>query len=182
MAPKATIFKAQLEVSDLDKHYYDSHSLTLARHPSETDERLMLRLLAFALFADPQLTFTRGLSSTDEPDLWQQSLSGDIERWIDLGQPEVKRVRKACGRADQVVILTYGGGTADAWWEKNAQELKRCDNLTVLNISSAESKALASLATRSMELSFTLQEGNLWVAAGDQSCELSPQRWLEAQR
>lgn len=178
MAPKATIFKAQLEISDLDRHYYASHSLTLARHPSETDDRLMLRLLAFALFADEQLSFTRGMSSTDEPDLWQQSLSGEIERWIDLGQPDVKRVRKACGRSQQVVVLSYGGGTADAWWEKNAAELTRCGNLTVINIAHGESKALGALATRSMDLSFTLQEGQVWVAAGDQSCEISPRRWL----
>src|SRR6478609_7781043 len=107
MALNATIIKAELHVADMDRHYYQQHNLTLAQHPSETDERLMVRLLVFALYASEFLTFTKGLSSEDEPDLWQKSLTGDIELWIELGLPSDKRIRKACGRAQQVIIYSY---------------------------------------------------------------------------
>jgi uncharacterized protein YaeQ len=115
-----TIYRAELQVSDMDRHYYASHALSLAQHPSETDERLMVRLLAFALFADERLAFGRGLSSDDEPDLWRSSLSGEIEQWIDLGQPDEARIRRACGRAREVVVIGYSGRAFDLWWEKNA--------------------------------------------------------------
>ena len=113
MAPNATVYKAELQVTDMDRHYYASHDLILAQHPSETAERLMARLLAFALFADERLMFGRGLSDEDEPALWQRDYTGDIERWIELGQPDESRLRKACGRAQQVMVVTYGGHAAE---------------------------------------------------------------------
>src|SRR6266542_2837271 len=113
MATNATIFKATLHIADMDRQYYEDHSLTLARHPSETDERMMVRLLAFAMHAHEALSFGRGLSTEDEPDLWQKDLTGLIERWIEVGQREEKNIRQACGRAKQVVIYTYGGRAAD---------------------------------------------------------------------
>jgi uncharacterized protein YaeQ len=116
MALNATIYKAELQVSDMDRHYYATHALTLARHPSETEERLMVRLLAFALYADERLEFGKGLSADDEPDLWRKDYSGDIQQWIELGQPDEARIRKACGRAEQVVVINYGGRAADVWW------------------------------------------------------------------
>ena len=119
MALKSTVVKAELQVSDLDRHYYATHNLTVAQHPSETDERLMVRLLAFALFAEERLEFGRGLSQDDEPDLWLKELTGEIDLWIDLGQPEEARIRKACGRARRAVVVTYSGRSADIWWEKN---------------------------------------------------------------
>ena len=109
MALKATVHKAELQVSDMDRHYYASHNLMLAQHPSETDQRLMVRLLVFALFADERLEFGRGISTDDEPDLWRKSLTGEIEQWIELGQPDESRIRKACGRAREVVLVGYGG-------------------------------------------------------------------------
>ena len=115
MALKATVFKADIQVADMDRHHYADYSLTLARHPSETDERMMVRLLAFALFADPALAFGKGLCVDDEPDLWQKDLTGAIERWIDVGQPDDKWVRKACGRAREVVVLAYGRAL-EVWW------------------------------------------------------------------
>ena len=125
MAPNATVYKAELQVTDMDRHYYASHDLILAQHPSETAERLMARLLAFALFADERLMFGRGLSDEDEPALWQRDYTGDIERWIELGQPDESRLRKACGRAQQVVVVNYGGHVAEVWWNKNAATLAR---------------------------------------------------------
>ena len=120
MAVGAKVHKVELQVSDLDRHHYGTHPLVLAQHPSETDERVMLRVLAYALFADERLEFGRGLSTDDEPDLWRRDLTGAIEQWIELGQPDESRVRKACGRAREVVVITYGGRAADLWWEKNA--------------------------------------------------------------
>ncbi len=159
MAPKSTIYKAELQLSDMDRHYYATHALTLAQHPSETEERLMVRLLAFALHADDALEFGRGLSSDDEPDLWRKSLSGEIELWIDLGQPDESRIRKACGRAREVVVVNYGGRSADIWWQKNRATLARIDNLTVLDLGSATVAALGALANRTMRLQGMVQDG-----------------------
>ncbi|MCJ0824584.1 YaeQ family protein [Luteimonas sp. 50] len=159
MALKATVFRAELQVSDMDRNYYATHALTLARHPSETDDRLMVRLLAFALHADERLEFGRGLSSVDEPDLWLKSRTGEIELWIDLGQPDAARIRKACGRAQQVVVLNYHGRSADIWWEKVAGPLARCDNLTVIDLAADTVAALAALADRGMRLQCMIQDG-----------------------
>ncbi|WP_166208291.1 YaeQ family protein [Cognatiluteimonas telluris] len=159
MALKATVFRAELQVSDMDRHYYATHALTLARHPSETDERLMVRLLAFALFADERLEFGRGLSSDDEPDLWLKSRSGEIELWIDLGQPDDSRIRKACGRAEQVVVINYSGRAADLWWDKVSAAVSRCGNLTVIDIAPATVASLAALADRGMRLQCMIQDG-----------------------
>lgn len=162
MALNATIYKAELQVSDMDRNYYATHTLTLARHPSETEERLMVRLLAFMLHADERLEFGKGLSSEDEPDLWRKDRSGDIEQWIELGQPDEARIRKASGRAREVVVVTYGGRAADTWWEKNASALSRARNLKVIDVSAA-TDALAALAERGMRLQCMIQDGQVQV-------------------
>jgi uncharacterized protein YaeQ len=159
MALKATVFRAELQVSDMDRNYYATHAMTLARHPSETDERLMVRLLAFALHADERLEFGRGLSSDDEPDLWLKSRTGEIELWIDLGQPDDSRIRKACGRAQQVVVVNDHRRSADLWWDKVAASLARCDNLTVIDIAADTVAALAALTDRGMRLQCMIQDG-----------------------
>src|ERR1035437_9883578 len=145
MALKSTIFKAELQVSDMDRNYYQNHLLTIARHPSETDERMMVRVLAFALYAHEAMIFGKGLSADDEPDIWQKDMTGAIERWIDVGLPDEKRIRKACGRAEQVVIVSYGGRAADLWWGPLSGALKRFDTLTVINLPPACSAALTGL-------------------------------------
>ncbi len=177
MALKSTIFKADLQVSDLDREHYAGYNLTIARHPSETDQRMMLRLIAFALYADERLQFTRGLSAEDEPDLWRLNLRDEVDLWIDLGQPDEKRVRKACGRAQQVVILSYGGAAADIWWKKNADKLSRCDNLTVLNVSEAESSALEAVVERTMQVQVTIDHGQVWLTSGEHSLSVTPAVW-----
>src|SRR5688572_3604365 len=134
MALKATIFKARLQVSDMDRNHYATHALTLARHPSETDERMMVRLLAFALDADEALEFGRGLSAEDEPDLVRRDLTGVIQLWIEVGLPDERDLRKACGRARAVKVYTYGGRSADLWWTQNAAALARLANLTVIDV------------------------------------------------
>ena len=163
MALKATIFKVALAVSDIDRNRYGDHALTLARHPSETDERLMLRVLAFALHADEALAFGRGLSTDDEPDLWRCDLTGVIEIWIDVGRPDERLVRKACGRAREVVVYTYGGSAADLWWQQNRERLERCANLRVVAVPPAATEALGRLAQRTMALQCTIHDGGVWL-------------------
>lgn len=166
MAISSTIFRANLNVADMDRHYYSDHALTLARHPSETDERMMVRLLAFALHAHERLEFGRGIGTADEPDLWQRDLTGRIELWIEVGQPDDRRVRKACGQADRAVIYAYGGRIVEQWWTRAGPELKRCKNLQVIALSPTTTQALEALADRSMELQMTIQEGDAWLAGG----------------
>lgn len=177
MALKATIFKAELQVSDMDRHHYQTYPLTLARHPSETDERMMIRLVAFALNADEQLSFTKGISSDDEPDLWLKSLSGEIERWIELGQPDEKRLRKACGRAKQVIVYPYAERSAAIWWQQNQQTFKRFENLNVMWISVSGKHALSELAQRNMTLTCTIQEGQLWLSDGERDVTVELEQW-----
>ncbi|WP_093032751.1 YaeQ family protein [Thiocapsa roseopersicina] len=174
MALKATVFKAQVQISDMDRHYYESHTLTLARHPSETDERMIVRLLAFCLFADPQLAFTKGLSADDEPDLWQRSLSGEIERWIEVGQPDERRLRKASGRAREVVVITYSGRAAELWWPQNGEALERLRNLRVVDLSSSEVQTLTGLVERSMDLQCTIDGGEVWIGNARETVALTP--------
>lgn len=164
MALKATIFKAELQIANMDRNYYHEHALTIARHPSETDERMMVRLLAFALHAGDALAFGKGLSADDEPDLWQKDLTGAIELWIDVGQPDEKRIRRACGRAEQVFIYSYGGQSAAIWWDQNGSKLERARNLTVASVPAAASRALAKLARRNMQLNCTIQDEQIWLA------------------
>ncbi|MFA6985362.1 MAG: YaeQ family protein [Arenimonas sp.] len=161
MAVKATIFKAELQISDMDRNYYQMHALTLAQHPSETEERLMVRLLAFALNASDSLAFGRGISTDDEPDLWQKDLTGVIDRWIEIGQPDEQRIRKACGRAGQVLLYTFSGRSAAIWWEKNSAALERCRNLSVIDVPAETSQAIARLASRNMQLQCFVQDGHV---------------------
>jgi len=175
MALKSTIFKVELQIADLDRNYYQNHTLTVARHPSETDERMMVRVLAFAMHADPALVFGKGLSSEDEPDLWRKDLTGAIELWIDVGLPDEKRIRRACGRSQQVVVLTYGGRVADMWWQQNQAALQRQDKLTVINLSTEDSRALAALAERGMQLQCTLQEAELWLIVDGENTLIVPE-------
>ena len=174
MALKATVVKVELQVSDMDRHYYATHVLTLAQHPSETDERLMVRLLAFALFADERLEFGRGLSSEDEADLWRRDYTGDIEQWIDLGQPDESRIKKACGRARQVVVVTYSGNGAAIWWDKVAPSLSRIKNLTVIDIPAATVESLATLIQRGMRLNCLIQDGELQLMSDTINVALRP--------
>jgi len=174
MALKATIVKAELQVSDMDRHYYASHNLTLAQHPSETDERLMVRLLAFALHADERLEFGRGLSDEDEPALWRRDYTGEIEQWIELGQPDESRIRKACARAQQVVVVNYGGRAAEVWWSKNAATLARLKNLTVLDIDADSLDAITALLDRGMRLTAMIQDGELQLMDTTRNIALRP--------
>lgn len=180
MAQKATIYKVDLTVSDMDRHYYETHKLTIAKHPSETDERMMVRLLAFALNADDRLEMTKGLSTDDEPDIWRKSLSDALELWVALGLPSDKIVRQSCGKSDAVVIYAYGGRTAEVWWDKIKNGTTRFDNLQVVALPQTETAQLADLAQRSMQLQVNIQDGEVMVSAGDSLVYITPIPWKEA--
>lgn len=173
MALKSTIFKAELQVADLDREHYGDYSLTIARHPSETDERMMIRLLAFALFASTTLAFGRGLSTEDEADLQDVDLTGRIARWVDVGLPDEKAIRKACHRAEETVVLAYGSRAA-IWWQQIAEQVAAHDNLQILAVAPADSQALAALAARTMRLQCTIQEGTIWLGDASRQVELAP--------
>lgn len=173
MALGATIFKAALSVADMDRGHYADHALVIARHPSETDERMMARLAAFALNADDALEFGKGLSTEDEPALWRKDLTGAIELWIEVGLPDEKALRKACGRATAVRVYAYGRGAA-VWWRNNAAALARPDNLAIYELPAESTQALAQLAQRTMQLQCTVQDGTAWINDGERSIELTP--------
>lgn len=178
MALKSTIYKATLQLSDMDRHVYGEHALTLALHPSETEERLMVRVLAFALNLPADdlngtLQFARGLSDTDEPDLWQKDLSDQLIQWIEVGQPDERRLAKACGRADRVAIYAYASSTP-IWFNGIANKITRLGNLKVWQIPAEQSQTLAALASRAMRLTVTVQDGHVYVSDDSRNVEISP--------
>ncbi|MGH6625934.1 MAG: YaeQ family protein [Burkholderiaceae bacterium] len=185
MALKSTIFKASLSIADIDHGYYADHALTLARHPSETDERMMVRLVALALNAhqlqticsgDGTLAFGAGLSDPDEPDVVLRDFSGQTRLWIEVGQPEDKPLIKACGRADQVLVYCFHHA-AEVWWRGMASKLTRPHNLGVWRVPTAASQALAALAQRNMQLQATIQDGVLSLSDSTSSIEIECLRW-----
>lgn len=185
MATKSTIFKANLQIADIDHAYYADHALTLARHPSETDERMMVRLCALAWQAhqlqtvcggDGNLAFGAGLSDPDEPDVWLRDFTGLMRLWVEVGQPEDKPLSKACGKADAVVLYAFGQA-ADVWWRGIENKLTRLKNLSVWRIPSATAQALIPLAQRSMVLQATIQEGVLMLGDANRHVDVEPSRW-----
>ncbi len=174
MAIRSTVHKADLSIADMDRHHYADHSLTLARHPSETEERLMVRLVAFAMHADERLTPAGGISTEDEPDFWHLDDTGSIRLWLQVGLPDERLLRRAAGRADEVIVLAYGGRTVDIWWQKDQATLSRLQNLRVLALSSEDSKAMAALAERNMDLGCTIQDGLIWLSAGETTLSIQP--------
>ncbi len=177
MALKSTICKCELNISDLNRHYYQTHSLRVAQHPSENDTRMLLRILAFACFADEQLEFTKGLSTDEEPDLWRKELSGVLDLWLELGQPDEKRLRKACGLAKRVVVISYGDGSANVWWQQNEALYQRFKNLSVYNVNSEDYDQLGQFVERNMELTATIEDDKVWLADQQHSLEVTLNEW-----
>lgn len=177
MALKATIYKADLQIADMDRYYYGGHALTVARHPSENDERMMVRMLAFALSASETLAFTKGIGDTDEPDIWQKDLTGAIQVWIELGQPDEKRLRQICAKSEQVLLYCYNGRSAEIWWDQIKSKAQRLDNLKVFNVPLADVQALAKLANRNMQLQCTVQEEQIWLADQSESVQVNLEVW-----
>ncbi|MCF1430175.1 MAG: YaeQ family protein [Shewanella sp.] len=176
MALKATVFKANLQIADMDRHYYHDHGLTLAQHPSETDERMMVRLLAYALNADKGLEFSKGLCVDVEPELWLKELSGDIRLWVEFGEADEKWLRKAASRAEQVKLYAYGGRSVPVWWQKNQSAIGRYQNLEVWNIPAEQVQALGQLVSRSMQLNYSVSDGEIYVSNGADTVLVTPER------
>lgn len=185
MALKSTIFKASLQIADIDHGYYSDITLTLARHPSETDERMMVRLAALSIYAhtlqtvcggDATLTFGAGLSDPDEPDIWLRDFTGQTRLWIEVGQPEEKPLLKACGKADQVVLFCFHSA-AEVWWRAMENKLARPKNLSVFRLAAQASQQMIDLAQRSMQLQATIQEGALMLGDSQRSVTIEPIRW-----
>lgn len=178
MALRSTVFKAEVGIADLDRHYYQDHQLVLARHPSENDERMMVRLLAFVLNANASLEFGRGLSSDDEPALWERDLTGAVQHWIEVGQPDERLLRRACGKADKVSVYAFGRGV-DQWWQSNSALLGKQDKLSVWRLSPQDTGDMAKLAERGMKLQCTVQDGHVMIAADADTLHIQPQRLTE---
>lgn len=176
MALNATIYKAVLQIADMDRQYFQDHALTLARHPSETDERMMVRVLAFALHAHEALAFGRGVGAEDEPALWQRDLTGTIDLWVEIGQPDERTLRRASGRAKQVTVYAYGARSAKVWWANQSPLLNRLSNLAVWLLPMESVRALAGMVRPSMQLQWTIQDGHVWIADGAQTLHLELQR------
>ncbi|MCL6268585.1 YaeQ family protein [Sansalvadorimonas sp. 2012CJ34-2] len=178
MALKATIFKASLQVADMDRHHYQDYNLTIARHPSENDERMMMRVLSFALNAGDDLQFTKGLSTDDEPDLWEKDLTGAVNLWIEVGLPDERRIRKACNQSRQVIIYAYGDRAAPIWREQNDPTFKRFSNLKVNFVSGDQLSSLAEHTERTMSLQSTIQDGHILVSSDSGSTDIELQHWV----
>ena len=175
MALKSTIFKVDLSLADMDRNVYQDYSLTLARHPSENDQRMMVRLLAFMRYADDLLAFGKGLSTDEEPDLWLRDLTGVIDLWMLVGLPDERWLRKASGRAARVVLFTYGGRVAPMWWEANRATLEKISNLTVWRLAPEDTLALAALANRAMRLQCLIQDGEMLITGEGESIRIDPE-------
>ena len=174
MALKATIFKVDLAVADMDRNHFADYSLTLARHPSENDARMMVRLLAFMRYADEFLVFGKGLSTDEEPDLWRKELTGVIDLWIVVGQPDERWLRKASGRSERVAVFSYGGRVAEIWWEQNRAVLEKLPNLTVFRLSAESTQELAALANRAMNLQCMTQDGEMLITGEGDAVRVEP--------
>ena len=174
MAAGSTIYKAQLSIADMDRNYYETHEITIAQHPSETDERLMIRLVAFALSASDRLVITKGIGGDDEPELWEKDYSGDITLWIDLGQMDEKRLRKACGRAENVIVYTYNLKSATAWWRQYGATFSRFKNLRVIHL---QLEDIEKLCERSMRLQCNISDGELSLHSDRGDVTITQEQW-----
>jgi len=168
MALKATINKATIHLSDMDRNYYDTLQLTIAQHPSETDQRLMIRLIAFILNANENLQFGKGVSDEDEAAIWQINYSEEIELWIELGQLDEKRIKKACNRSQRVKLYCYGS-SVDTWWSQSESKMRQFNKLSIEQFSDETCSALAKLISRNMEFQCSIQDSQLWLTAGDET-------------
>jgi uncharacterized protein YaeQ len=181
MALGATIYKTELHVADTDRHYYGSHMLTIARHPSETSERMMARLIAFSIHAHENLAFTKGISDADEPDIWLKDLTGAIDLWIEVGQPTDTRILKACGRAKQVVVYCYNAHASKVWWDASGDKLKRTKNLKVVYLPLDAIRVLATQVQRNMVMHVNIQEQELFIPTAHGQVSLMPTVWRAIQ-
>lgn len=172
MALPSTIFRASVELSDLDRQIYEQLSTTVAQHPSETPERLLARLLAYTLCYRDGLSFTKGIGSGDEPDLWSKGPDGRVQLWVEVGQPDPERLAKSCRHVERAVLFAFGP-TAGRWLAQHQQKLAAVKNLTVLTLDFKFLSTLSVKLERVINWSVTVTEGNIYLATGGQTVETS---------
>jgi uncharacterized protein YaeQ len=170
MALPSTVYKASIQLSDVDRGVYESLQETVARHPSETEERLVARLLAYAIFHEPELAFTRGICAADEPDLWVKGGDGRVRLWVEVGLPEAERIIKASRHAGRVALLACGRGLA-GWDKQQFPRLESTANLLVIAIDQAFISRVAAQLGRSINWSITINEGTLYLTMGEETLE-----------
>ena len=180
MALKATIYKSVVNVADLDRNQFLDASLTLARHPSETQERMMLRLLAWIKYADERLQFTRGLSAEDEPEAWLRNDHLGIDLWIELGLPDERRIKKACTQSAEVALFAYNQRAAEIWWQQNKNKCAQFKNLAVWYLDDEQLAQLSEFASRTMALQATIQDGAIWLSDSQNNLEIHLTAWQPA--
>ena len=183
MALKPTIYKFKIALSDLNHDHYSSLNRTVALHPSETLERMMARVLAFCLHAhsdtEQLMTFTKGLSSIDEPDIWLRSLDDQLQLWVDVGEPSFERMKKACRQSKHTVVYSFNAKSA-VWWKQSMVQLQSLP-LYVIQFQYAEMQKMAALAERTMDWAITLSGESAFVATSSTQVELSWQSLHSAQ-
>jgi len=171
VALKPTIYKFRISLSDINRNYYDTLNLTLAQHPSETTERMMVRVLVYCINAEENLSFTKGLSAIDEPDLWIRTLDEQTALWIDVGEPAVERVKKASRVAQQVKVYSFNS-KSDVWWEQGESKFRQL-NASYYRFDWESVKSLAALLTRTMDISVTITGDSAYVASASGECEIA---------
>lgn len=182
MALKATIYKAAVNIADMDRHFFHDANLTLAQHPSETEQRMMLRLLAWICHADERLIFTRGLSADEEPEIWLKNDHNGLELWVELGLPDERRLKKACSQSAQVVLYAYGERAARVWWPQIQDKVAAHKNLRVRFLDDQQLAQLSALASRNMTLQATLQEEIIWLSDAQTNLEIQFSDWQSSER
>lgn len=167
MALKATIFKAKVSLSNLNIHHYDDLTLTIARHPSENNLRMMVRILAYLMSAQEELSFTKGISSDSEPDIWKINHDGSIDHWIELGNLDERRIRQSCAKAKKVTIYTYQGNQSLSWFKTLENGLSRFENLDIINFTFPNDQSIEDFAERGMNISCTIEDSEIWLSADE---------------
>ncbi len=168
MALKSTIYKVNVELANMDQHYYDSLQLTIARHPSETEQRLIIRIICYILNAHPDLKFGKGISNEEEATIWQINYSNEIDLWIELGQLDEKRLKKACNKAKKVKLYCYGTST-DIWWSQIKSKVNKLDYLSVEKFDHSITDSLIKLISKTMEFQCSIQDGQLWLSSENET-------------
>lgn len=179
MAQQATPYKVELNLTDLDRNVYENQRFTVARHPSETEERLAVRLIAYALWYDEHLAFGRGLSDVDEPALWQKSLDDRVLHWIEVGQPDAERITWCSRRTERFSLVAYGN--LRVWQNKVLDGVRSLKNLNVVGVGQEALEELARDLPRSIEWSVMISDGQLYITDERGQHEI-PLEWLHGER
>ncbi|TEW47870.1 YaeQ family protein [Psychromonas algicola] len=171
MALKPTIFKMNINVSDLDNDVYETIVLTVAQHPSETTERMVTRILAYVLNNQEFLSFTTGLSEADDPDIWAKNYSDEFLLWVDVGEPAFDRIKKAARQAKVAKVYTFNTKSG-VWWKQSQKDFATI-KAEVYQFEFEQIQQFAALVERTMDFSITITDGVFYIAANKGSCEVN---------